>query len=166
MFSKTTNTGPGRPTTPSQPISNTHLDTPRAAQAQRPSARVASILGPDLVFEGSITGEGELLVDGAVKGDIHVSRLVIGEHAHVEGTVRGVSVEVRGQVTGNVEGKSVHLLQSAHVEGDITHEQLSIDVGAFFQGRCSQFRPQPVAVAQPARAPPVAEVISLDAHQA
>jgi cytoskeletal protein CcmA (bactofilin family) len=49
------------------------------------------MLGADLVFEGSITGDGELLVDGAVKGDIHVARLVIGEHAHVEGTVRGAS---------------------------------------------------------------------------
>lgn len=161
MFSKTTSGGAARPPTPSQPTSAPQSDAPRAALAPRQAARVASILGADLVFEGSITGDGELLVDGSVKGDIHVSRLVIGEHAHVEGTVRGLSVEVRGQVTGNVEGKSVHLLQSAHVEGDITHEQLSIDVGAFFQGRCSQFRPQPVAVA-----PPAAEVISLDAHQA
>ena len=125
----------------------------------RPAARVASILGADLVFEGSISGEGELLIDGAVKGDIHVSRLVIGEQAHVEGTVRGGHIEVRGQVTGNVEGKSVHLLQTAHVEGDIVHEQLSIDTGAYFQGRCSQFRPQPAPA-------PVAEVIPLDAHQA
>jgi len=160
MFSKTTNSGgSGRPTAPSQQISPSPVDGSRAPGRQ--GARVASILGADLLFEGSITGEGELLVDGAVKGDIQVSRLVIGEQAHVQGTVRGVSVEVRGQITGNVEGKSVHLLQSAHVEGDITHEQLSIDVGAFFQGRCSQFRPQPVAAT-----PPAAEVIALDVHQA
>jgi cytoskeletal protein CcmA (bactofilin family) len=174
MFSKTTNTGgPGRPALPAQPISSPNIDPARSAPPppQRQAPRVASILGADLVFEGSITGDGELLVDGAVKGDIHVARLVIGEHAHVEGTVRGVSVEVRGHVTGNVEGKSIHLLQSAHVEGDITHEQLSIDVGAFFQGRCSQFRPQSVAVAQPyamaqpgPATGPVAEVIPLDAH--
>jgi cytoskeletal protein CcmA (bactofilin family) len=34
----------------------------------------------------------------------------------------------------------VKLLSSAYVEGDITHEQLSIDVGAYFQGRCLQTR--------------------------
>ena len=129
----------------------------------RQSARAASVLGADLVFEGSISGEGELLVDGAVKGDIHVSRLVIGEHAHIEGTVRGASVEVRGRVVGNVEGKAVRLLETAHVEGDITHEQLSIDVGAFFQGRCAQFRPQAVSQAAPVQ--PQAQVIPLDAHQ-
>jgi cytoskeletal protein CcmA (bactofilin family) len=128
-----------------------------AGSTARPAVRVASILGADLCFEGSISGEGELLVDGHVKGDIHVARLVIGEQAHVEGTVRGGSIEVRGQVTGNVEGKAIHLLSSAHVEGDIVHEQLSIDVGAFFQGRCSQFRPQPVV--QPI-APPAAQTIA------
>jgi len=168
MFSKTTSpgTGPARPTTMATPTS---LDRAPSAPSARPAARVASILGADLVFEGSISGEGELLVDGHVKGDIHVSRLVIGEHAHVEGTVRGAAVEVRGQITGNVEGKAIHLLSSAHVEGDIVHEQLSIDVGAFFQGRCSQFRPAPVAqtIAAPQHTQaPVAEVIPLDAHQA
>jgi cytoskeletal protein CcmA (bactofilin family) len=142
------------------------MDHNRTATAPaRPSARVASILGPDLIFEGSISGEGELLVDGAVKGDIHVSRLVIGEHAHVEGTVRGGAVEIRGRVIGNVEGKAIRLLETAHVEGDITHEQLSIDVGAFFQGRCAQFRPQPVVQPVPAYTHPEAEVIPLDAHQ-
>jgi cytoskeletal protein CcmA (bactofilin family) len=160
MFSKTTNSGsPSRPTAPMQPVSQAPVQ-PAPAAAPRPQARVASMLGADLVFEGSITGDGELLVDGAVKGDIHVARLVIGEHAHVEGTVRGASVEVRGRVMGNVEGKAVHLLQSAHVEGDITHEQLSIDVGAFFQGRCAQFRPQ--TMAQPVHEPS-AQVIPLDA---
>ncbi len=165
MFSKTTNStsGPAIPTRPSTSPSSMEPSRPISSttSSARPVARVASVLGPDLVFEGSITGEGELLIDGAVKGDVHVSRLVIGEHAHVEGTVRGALVEVRGRVMGNVEGKVVHLLQTAHVEGDITHEKLSIDVGAFFQGRCAQFRPQPAAAPQP-----VAEVISLDAHQA
>jgi hypothetical protein len=32
------------------------------------------------------------------------------------------------------------LQATAYVEGDITHDQLAIDVGAFFQGRCLQNR--------------------------
>jgi cytoskeletal protein CcmA (bactofilin family) len=117
--------------------------------SRRPIA--ASVLAADLVFEGNISGDGELMVDGAVKGDIHVSRLVIGEHAHVEGAVRGGQIEIRGRVHGSIEGKAVRLLETAHIEGDIAYEQLSIEVGAFFQGRCAQVRPaQPVAAAPPA----------------
>ena len=170
MFNKISNTttppsNVPRPSAPAYPEQTSQQSNPAPRAA---SARVASVLGPDLVFEGSITGEGELLIDGAVKGDIHVARLIIGEHAHVEGTIRGGSIEVRGRVIGNVEGKAVRLLQTAHVEGDVTHEQLSIDVGAFFQGRCAQFRPapQPVAAPQPTpQALPQGQVIELDPAQ-
>ncbi len=166
MFNKISNTPTppsGAAPRPSAPPFPEQVAQQPAPQQRPAAARVASVLGPDLVFEGSITGEGELLVDGAVKGDIHVARLIIGEHAHVEGTVRGGSIEVRGRVIGNVEGKAVRLLQTAHVEGDVTHEQLSIDVGAFFQGRCAQFRPVAQQVPQQA-APqaPQAQVIELD----
>ncbi len=174
MFSKTT-------TNSQQPMQSQpprRMDIPSAPQPQmdnamrRTSGKPASILAADLVFEGNISGDGELMIDGAVKGDVHVARLVVGEHAHVEGTLRGAHIEIRGHVHGNIEGKAVRLLETAHVEGDITHEQLSIDVGAFFQGRCAQFRPaaqsapQPVALHAPAAEPQAptqsANVIELD----
>jgi cytoskeletal protein CcmA (bactofilin family) len=110
------------------------------AKPAAPLVRPASLLGADLVFEGSIHGDGSLQIDGAIKGDIHVAQLVVGEQAHVEGTIRCGVVEVRGRVVGNIEAQTVKLHETAFVEGDITHGQLSIDVGAYFQGRCQQFR--------------------------
>ncbi|OYX31482.1 MAG: hypothetical protein B7Y99_10135 [Caulobacterales bacterium 32-69-10] len=91
---------------------------------------------------------------GVIKGEVSVARLVIGERATVEGSIRGGAVEVRGKVMGNIEAKAVKLYESAHVEGDIVHEQLSIDVGAFFQGRCQQARPAPVVAPPPVAAVP------------
>jgi cytoskeletal protein CcmA (bactofilin family) len=165
MFNKTS--VPTQQRRPNDPVSPS-VETTTAA-ARRPAApRAASLLGPDLVIEGQITGEGELHIEGGVRGEIHVARLVIGEHAHVEGMIRGGQVEVRGRVIGNIEGKAVKLYETAHVEGDIIHEQLSIDVGAYFQGRCQQFQrpPAPVAKAEPAAPPvqaaPTARIIELD----
>lgn len=126
--------------------------------ARRAAARMPSMLGPDLTYEGSVSGEGELHVDGMVRGDIQVARLVVGETARIEGKIRCGQVEVRGRVTGDIEAKSVKLFETAHVEGDITHEQLSIEVGAFFQGRCQQF----VRASEPARA----NVVELGAQPA
>jgi cytoskeletal protein CcmA (bactofilin family) len=143
MFSKTTSSQQPQQT-PATPRAG--LSTPALTDARR--AKPASLLASDLVFEGNISGDGELMIDGVLKGDVHVARLIVGEHARVEGTVRGAQIEIRGEVNGNIEGKSVRLLETAHVEGDITHEQLSIDVGAFFQGRCAQFR-QAAAPATP-----------------
>ena len=168
MFNKTS-------APPRRPSETTPVE---AAPVRRPPSppRAASLLGPDLVFEGQISGEGELHVEGGVRGDIHVARLVVGETAQIEGVIRGGQVEIRGRVVGNIEAKAVKLYESAHVEGDIVHEQLSIDVGAFFQGRCQQFQRPPAQPAAPPKpepaAPPVqaapqptAKVIELDKAQ-
>ena len=127
---------------------------PAGAPAQ--SGKASSLLASDIRFEGNISGNGELQIEGNVKGDVRVGRLVIGETGVVEGGVAADHVEVRGRIVGAVNGKQVKLLGTAYVDGDITHEQLSIDVGAYFQGRCVQGRkdaPAPAA-AQPAPAQP------------
>ena len=112
-----------------------------AAPATRPAPQKgASLLSSDLTFEGNISGQGDLHIDGAVRGDVRVGRLTVGETGNVEGSVMGDYVEVRGRVVGAVNGKQVKLMGTAYVDGDITHEQLSIDVGAYFQGRCLQAR--------------------------
>ena len=73
--------------------------------------------------------------------------------------------EARGRVIGSLSAKQVRLYGTAYVDGDITHEQLSIDVGAYFQGRCLQgrkqesqpapvgFQPAPQHINAPAPAP-------------
>src|SRR5262245_2114097 len=140
MFNKTANSSAN----PNRQQSSAAPTDP--SPARRPAAtRAPSLLGADLVFQGQISGEGEVHVEGGVKGELAVARLVVGERATIEGQIRGGAVEVRGKVMGNIEAKSVKLYDTAYVEGDIVHEQLSIDVGAFFQGRCQQARPAPVA---------------------
>ena len=151
MFSKT-RVPAGRP-------SETPAEAPSPARRPGPP-RVASFLGADLVFDGQISGDGEVHVEGVVRGLIDVARVVIGEGARVEGDVRGGQVEVRGRIVGNIEAKSVKLYETARVEGDIAHEQLSIDAGATFEGRCRQ--QQPAAAAPAAQAEPTLKLIAVD----
>lgn len=132
-----------------------------ASQAAPAPSRNLSTLSADLQFEGNVGGAGDLQVDGQIKGDVRVGRLIVGETGAVEGGVSADYIEVRGRVVGAVSGKQVKLVSTAYVDGDITAEQLSIDIGAYFQGRCIQGRrdaapqaaPRPVAP-QPA---PVAD---------
>ena len=112
-----------------------------------------SLIASGLKFEGNISGNGELNIEGAFKGDIRVGRLIVGETGAVEGGVSADYIEVRGRIVGAVSGKQVKLLGTAYVDGDITHEQLSIDVGAYFQGRCLQQRKDAPAQA-PQQTPP------------
>ncbi|HEV7351939.1 MAG TPA: polymer-forming cytoskeletal protein [Brevundimonas sp.] len=133
--------------------------TARVAPAPAPvpaPARGLSTLSSDLTFEGNVSGQGDLQIDGQVKGDVKVGRLIIGETGAIEGGVSADYIEVRGRIVGAVSGKQVKLVSTAYVDGDITAEQLSIDIGAYFQGRVLQGRreaPKPAAAPTP---PPAA----------
>ena len=134
---------------------------PAAPPVPAAPARSLSTLAADLHFEGTVSGNGDLQVDGAVKGDIRVGRLIIGETGSVEGNVGAEYLEVRGRIVGSVSGRQVKLIATAYVDGDITAEQLSIDIGAYFQGRVLQSRrdvpaaPAPAPVAAPIAAAPI-----------
>jgi len=142
-----------------------------AAPAQMPaptpiaSSRGLSTLSSDLQFEGNVSGAGDLQVDGSVKGDVRVGRLIVGETGAIEGNVTADYLEVRGRVVGAVSGKQVKLVSTAYVDGDITAEQLSIDIGAYFQGRVLQSRREAPAPVVPAPRP-APEVISMAAPAA
>jgi len=112
----------------------------RAPEPSRPATRSTSLstLSAGVKYEGNISGAGDLQIDGALKGDVRVARVVIGESGSVEGTVHADVLDVRGRVSGGIVAKQVKLYATSRVEGDVTQEQLSIEQGAWFQGRCNQ----------------------------
>jgi cytoskeletal protein CcmA (bactofilin family) len=105
------------------------------AEVGRRPPKVASLIAEDLAIEGGLSGDVELHIDGIVRGDVHVARLSIGETGSVEGSVQADSVDCRGRVTGSINAAQVRLFGAAHVDGDISHDQLTIETGAYFQGR-------------------------------
>ena len=133
---------PPLPDLPSTGLNRAAAPAPTPSPIQ--SSRGLSTLSSDLQFEGNITGAGDLQVDGSIKGDVRVGRLIVGETGAVEGNVAADYLEVRGRVVGAVTGKQVKLVSTAYVDGDITAEQLSIDIGAYFQGRVLQSRREAV----------------------
>ncbi|KQW71467.1 cell shape determination protein CcmA [Phenylobacterium sp. Root77] len=121
-----------------------------ANTGERKAPKPASLISQDITLEGGIVGEGELHVDGVIRGDVRVGRLTLGDTGHIEGSVQAETVDIRGRIIGTVTAKQVRLFGTAYVDGDITHEQLSVESGAFFQGRSLKFqRPAPVALAAP-----------------
>ncbi|PQZ82669.1 MULTISPECIES: polymer-forming cytoskeletal protein [unclassified Brevundimonas] len=144
-FDNGPSSGMGIPPAPEPTPAATPSVTPAAPRAPEPSRPAASsrssslsTLSAGVKYEGNISGAGELQVDGSLKGDIRVVRVTIGEGGSVEGTVHADVLDVRGRVSGAIVAKQVKLFATARIEGDITQEQLSIEQGAWFQGRCTQ----------------------------
>ena len=96
---------------------------------------VPSIIGDDLTITGNVTSKGEIQVDGEVQGDIHCSSLLIGEKLQVTGEVVAEDIVVRGRVVGSIKGLRITLQGPSRVEGDIFHQSLAIEQGAYFEGK-------------------------------
>lgn len=149
MFSKPTKTPP-KAAPAATPVAA--APAPVAPEAPKARPRVASLISDGITIEGGVTGDGELQIDGVVRGDVRVGRLTVGDTGHIEGSVYAEAAEVRGRVIGSVTAKQVRLYGTSYVDGDITHEQLAMETGAFFQGRSLKFQ-RPAAPAQPAPQP-------------
>jgi cytoskeletal protein CcmA (bactofilin family) len=100
-----------------------------------PSKLVPSIIGEDLTITGNVTSKGEIQVDGEIKGDVQCGSLLLGDKSQINGCVIAEDVVVRGRVLGSIRGLRVTLQAQSHVEGDIYHQSLAIEQGAYFEGK-------------------------------
>jgi len=99
-----------------------------------PANSAPSIIGSDVTIKGNITTPGEIQLDGSVEGDIHSASLTIGEHGSVQGVVTAQEVVIKGTVSGQIKGRNIRLEKTAKVKGDLFHETLSVEAGAFIEG--------------------------------
>ena len=96
---------------------------------------VPSIISPDLEIVGNLKSDGEIQIDGTVKGDVKGHMLTVGERGKIDGSTVAETVRIFGTVNGQVQAKTVHLDKSAKVTADITHGTLAIEAGAYFEGK-------------------------------
>jgi len=112
---------------------------------------MTSVIGPDLLIQGNLISKGEVQVEGEVQGDIHGSHIVIGEKARITGGIIAEECIIRGHVLGTVRGRRVLLQTSCHVEGDIYHQSVAIEPGAFFEGKSRRTEDPIAGISRPER---------------
>ncbi len=147
MFSKASKS-PGAPAPSTSPAESI---APVSAKTSAPG--VPSIISADLKIIGDLNSAGDLQIDGAVEGSITSNELTIGESAVVRGALMADTVRVYGSVIGEIRANSVILSKTARVEGDISHQSLSMEAGAEINGRLSRLEAK---VVEPQPAKPVA----------
>lgn len=115
----------------------------RDSRGDAAAKSVPSIISADLTVTGDLVSGGEIQVDGTIEGDVECHILVIGAHGSVTGEITADDVRIHGSVSGQVRAKSVFLAATAHMVGDITHESLAIEPGAFMEGHCRRMQEVP-----------------------
>jgi cytoskeletal protein CcmA (bactofilin family) len=103
------------------------------------SKELHTIVGPGCLFEGNLTIPEELTrIDGEVIGNIKGNGdLIIGEKGYVKGDLNVENLVVYGKVHGNIRARSLEIKASGRVEGDIQVQELIVEKGAIYNGKCS-----------------------------
>lgn len=108
------------------------------ARDDRQTGEIHTIIGRGASFEGKLTFEGTVRVDGSFKGEIFTDDvLVVGEGARLEAEIMVGTLVVNGEIKGNVTAtQGVELHQPAKVVGNIATPSIVIDKGVIFEGNC------------------------------
>ena len=106
----------------------------KVAEGSGEGSGEGSVIGKGLVIKGDVESTGALKVEGILKGDIDCKRLTVTEGGRVEGDIRADAVVIYGEVTGNIQGRSVMLYATARVSADIRHQGIGIEMGTRYDG--------------------------------
>ena len=96
---------------------------------------------------GSVTGPGDLVLDGALDGDIAIGGLLfIGEKGSVKGKITAGNMILAGNVEGRISvAGMVEIRASGHIMGNIVCQKIVIAEGAYLDGEVHTHKGKPLA---------------------
>ncbi len=102
------------------------------------SRDVNALLGRGSEFDGKLTFEGKVQIDGKFTGEISSEgTLIIGEGAKVKAEIVVDTVIIYGDVVGNIRASgAVELMSTARLRGNLQTAGLVVERGAVFDGNC------------------------------
>lgn len=100
---------------------------------------IETIIGASVKVEGNFACEGNMIIDGQVKGNVQTNGfLQIGRSAVVTADVKAANARIGGEVRGGIKIDGyLEINESAKIYGDIEAATLSIARGAYISGHCS-----------------------------
>lgn len=101
------------------------------------SDAVETVLGEGVVFEGNISCEGSIKVEGVLKGDVKVDHtLVVGPNGSVTGDVNAGGVIIFGEINGKIDAGSLEIKSTGRITGEILIETLITEAGSAMSAKC------------------------------
>ena len=97
-----------------------------------------SLIGSGTTITGDIVSNGDVRIDGILKGNIRGSaKILIGQEGLVEGDIQGQQADILGKVNGKIHVKELlNLRGKATVNGDIRAAKLQVEPSVTFNGKC------------------------------
>ena len=97
-----------------------------------------SIVSAECYFQGTLSVQGSLRVDGKLEGSVDNARhVIIGDGGKIEGDVTAQVVVCGGEIEGNVCADMLEILAKASIKGDIRAKKMIVEEGGRIDGMCN-----------------------------
>lgn len=102
------------------------------------SEAVQTLVGAKTSFEGKVTGEDSICIDGGFKGTVEISgNLYINNRAKVEAEIKAKNIFIHGTVIGNVTAlEHLNVGAKGRIIGDVQTKTLTVATGGILDGNC------------------------------
>lgn len=99
-------------------------------------SHIRAFLGEGTEFEGLLSFDGTVRIDGKFRGEIHTAdTLIIGESGNIEAEIKAGQVIIMGALNGNIKAaQKVEITHTGRLSGDINTPALVVHEGGVLEG--------------------------------
>ena len=120
-----------------KPNSKTNSENLKSNDTSNPLGTTC-VIASGTRIEGKFTSSEDIRLDGVIVGEVSCGkRMVMGQSGQVEGNVQTVDSAVSGKVKGEIRvSGTLHLHETANIDGSIVASKMIVDSGASYSGDC------------------------------
>ena len=112
---------------------------------KKENAEIKAYMGEDTVFNGSLTFDGTVRIDGKFEGEVTTEdTLIVGQTGHLMAEISAGTVICMGRVEGTImASKKVEIHSTSKVVGNVKSPALYIELGGVLDGTCNMTGKEP-----------------------
>lgn len=97
---------------------------------------IKAYMGEDTIFNGSLTFDGAVRIDGKFEGQVKTNdTLIVGETGELNADVTAGVLVAKGKINGTIiASERVEIHSTSKIVGNIRTPSLMVEVGAVFDG--------------------------------
>ncbi len=96
-----------------------------------------SVVSAECYFQGTLSVQGSLRVEGTLEGNVDNARhVIIGPEGKIKGDISAQMVVCGGTIEGNVCAEMLEVLAPASITGDIRAKKMIVEEGCRIDGQC------------------------------
>ena len=105
---------------------------------QQENSSIQNLVAKGTKIIGTFSSEGNIRIDGIIEGEVITpGKVVVGETGEIIGSLESSNAHFEGKFKGKLKlTGTLTLKASAHIEGEVITEKLSVEPGATFNVSC------------------------------